>query len=251
MKMKWDDAIKRVMEEADGALHYLEIAERIIAAGYRTNLGATPHQTVSAKLSVSLKLPDTPFERVAPGEYMLKAALQKEGNKQPSVSPDVAETGLLTAFGMFWNRNAVVWNAKPRLLGRQGPGASQVDFADQIGVYLLHDRDRTVYVGRASEALHQRLKAHTADRLSGRWDRFSWFGLRSVNADGTLEAVSVHGSADRLIAAFEALLIEALEPPLNRKRGDNLASVENLQVDDPELQAIEQRRVLDQLSKAA
>ena len=29
--MQWDDAIKRVLSEADRALHYTEIAERIIS----------------------------------------------------------------------------------------------------------------------------------------------------------------------------------------------------------------------------
>ena len=39
-----------------------------------------------------------------------------------------------------------------------------------------------------------------------------------------------------LIGTLEAILIESLEPPLNRKRGDDLQAVEYLQVEDPTLQ---------------
>ena len=38
-----------------------------------------------------------------------------------------------------------------------------------------------------------------------------------------------------MIGTLEALLIEALEPPQNRKRGDDFSSVEYIQDIDPEL----------------
>ena len=115
-----------------------------------------------------------------------------------------------------------------------------MDFSEQVGVYLLHDRDRTIYVGRATDTLFARLKAHNGDRLSGRWDRFSWFGLRGVQEDGTLGDPATAWTHNVVIETLEALLIETVEPPLNRKRGDNLAAVEFLQVVDP---AIEDRKL--------
>jgi hypothetical protein len=42
--------------------------------------------------------------------------------------------------------------------------------------------------------------------------------------------------AAMLIPALEAVLIEALEPRQNRKRGDDLAAVEYLQRIDPEIE---------------
>lgn len=39
-----------------------------------------------------------------------------------------------------------------------------------------------------------------------------------------------------LIPALEAILIEALEPRQNRKRGDDLSAVEYIQREDPEIQ---------------
>src|SRR5208282_404929 len=124
---------------------------------------------------------------------------------------------------------------------RQVAGATDVNFAGQIGVYLLHDRERVIYVGRAVDTLFARLKAHTTDRLGGRWDRFSWFGLRSVGDDGELSDREVPWGQDVVVETMEAVLIESLEPPLNRRRGDNLSAVECIQVSDPQIEAAKKR----------
>lgn len=118
-------------------------------------------------------------------------------------------------------------------------------------MYLLHDRDRTIYVGRAADALFARLKAHTGDRLSGRWDRFSWFGLRGVHEDGSLSAPATAWNYEVVIETLEALLIETIEPPLNRKRGDNLSAIEYLQGEDPQIEASRKKRLLQELMQRA
>jgi hypothetical protein len=124
-----------------------------------------------------------------------------------------------------------------------------VDFCRQSGVYLLHDAREVVYVGRTTEQpLGVRLRQHTTDRLNGRWDRFSWFGIYSVATSGTLETDKVVSyNADMLIVTMEALLIEGLEPPQNRKRGDDFRAVEFLQVLDPEIQKGQLFRLMDDL----
>jgi excinuclease UvrABC nuclease subunit len=137
---------------------------------------------------------------------------------------------------MYWRREFVIWNQGARLLGKQSGAASAVNFAEQRGIYLLHDRDRVIYVGRADDTLFARLKAHVTDRLGGRWDRFSWFGLRAVEADGRLSEVVLDWTHDVVIETLEAMLIESLEPPLNRRRGDNLSAIEYSQVEDPDLE---------------
>lgn len=45
--MKWRDAIITVLQDADGAMHYTEIAEEIAKRKLRKNLGATPAATVA------------------------------------------------------------------------------------------------------------------------------------------------------------------------------------------------------------
>lgn len=77
---------------------------------------------------------------------------------------------------------------------------------------------------------------HTLDRFSARWDRFSWFGLLPVSETGTLGVMPESFKVKILIPALEAILIEALEPRQNRKRGDDLSAVEYIQKEDPEIQ---------------
>ena len=251
-ELSWHDAIVVALQQAAGPVHYAEIAERIVNQALKTRVGATPAQTVAAILSTSINGADSPFVRLGKGEYALRAVLETSSDESASAGPtedEPSETGALRAFGMYWRRDAVVWSGKqPRLLGRQSFGASNVDFVSQVGVYLLHDRDRVIYVGRAADTMATRLKAHTTDRLGGRWDRFSWFGLRPVNDDGTLGAPTAAWTHLVVIETLEALLIESLEPPLNRRRGDNFSAVEYIQVEDPEIEKARQKEVLDRLA---
>ncbi|MGB8899179.1 MAG: hypothetical protein WCC90_08075 [Methylocella sp.] len=108
-----------------------------------------------------------------------------------------------------------------------------------------------IYVGRAVDTLFARLKAHTTDRLGGRWDRFSWFGLRTVGDDGELSDSGVPWSHDVVVETMEALLIESLEPPLNRRRGDNFSGAEYLQATDPQIEGAKKKAIIDELRKAA
>lgn len=85
------------------------------------------------------------------------------------------------------------------------------------------------------------MQQHNVDRLNGRWDRFSWFGIYPVEESGDLRTnidVSQVG-LDIVISTLEAVLIEGLEPRQNRRRGDDFQAVEFLQAEDP---AIDQAR---------
>jgi hypothetical protein len=52
-----------------------------------------------------------------------------------------------------------------------------------------------------------------------------------------------------LIVTMEALLIEGLEPPQNRKRGDDFRAVEFLQVEDSQIQKDQMIDLMDELKK--
>jgi hypothetical protein len=56
-----------------------------------------------------------------------------------------------------------------------------------------------------------------------------------VTNEGSLAKPPETFGLDGLVATMEALLIEGLEPPLNRRQGDDFASREFLQDDDPSL----------------
>lgn len=246
----WEAAVQQVLLSANQPLHYSEIADRVVADQIKRSVGATPPATVAATLTRMLKDPDCGITRVGKGYYASVRVIVGDPTDSEVVNPeDPSEAGALSAFGMYWRRDLVMWDSRPRLLGRQSIAAESVDFSGQVGVYLLHDRDRVIYVGRASESILTRLKAHTVDRLSGRWDRFSWFNLKGVDESGNLRDLMPQWDAGVVIDAMEALLVESLEPPLNRRRGDNLGSVEYIQAEDPEIRRREKKRVLAELAR--
>lgn len=237
-------------------LHYNDITERIRSDGLRHNLGATPAATVNAQISASIKKlgESSPYVRVGKGTFaMAKRNAGSSTIKKPKLTPEVSESEdseeqyeIVTSFGMFWRRNAIEWAATPRLLGMQQLGATPVDFNKQLGIYLLYDGREVIYVGRTTDRpLGRRLYEHTIDRMSARWDRFSWFGLLPVSDSGQLGALPGQFDAAKMIPALEAILIEALEPRQNRKRGDDLAAVEYIQRVDPEIEKKRVKALLD------
>ncbi|MBM7050677.1 hypothetical protein [Rothia sp. ZJ1223] len=175
------------------------------------------------------------------GSQTLAVDSSEDGDTSSAESEDVESSGVISAFGMFWRRADVNWELKQnvKLLGVHPTDKTQqhIDMAGQTGVYLLHDGSRTIYVGRVSaERLGFRLYEHTIDRVAGRWDRFSWFGLRPVTLDGSLGVAQQDFPAELVISTMEAVLIEGLEPPQNRRQGDGLKGQEYLQAPDQEVQ---------------
>lgn len=254
--LTWKDAIVEVLRANETAMHYTAIAEQIEEQGLRTKMGATPASTVNVTINNSIKsdLDDSPFIKVAMGEYFLREAALPEVQQEQVVHEHAWEDteaeddlSIMRAFGMFWIRDRIAWRAKPSLLGRQQLGADAVDFSGQRGAYILYDSRDPIYVGRSLDrALGQRLYEHTQDRLRSRWDRFSWFGILKVTESGELEANDSKPKPEQWIATMESLLIEALEPPQNRKRGDGFSAIEYMQAEDP---AIERQGMLAMLQE--
>lgn len=267
-EMSWWDAILTVLKDSPEAMHYTDISDEIINRGLRSSVGATPASTVNAIISTSLGSEgiESPFERTARGIYRLRNA-ETQGQAGPSQAPAIPSnaptesstelaaettkdtTGLINAMGMFWSRDKVNWvPGIPKLMGRQNAGSQEVNLSDQRGVYLLYDRDAVIYVGRAiDQGIGARLKQHTFDRLAGRWERFSWFGVYGVSEKGELDVTEPVYDRTLLIATMEALLIESVEPSQNRKRGDEFRAVEFLQAEDPEIELIRMRALFGQM----
>jgi hypothetical protein len=256
--MTWRKAIDTVLASSATPLHYEEITKRIVAQSLRTSLGATPASTVNASISNLIKHDgdNAPYIRVAKGTYALRPNASGITVVPAKLTPDVSESEdieeqyeVVTSFGMFWRRDAVEWVATPKLLGMQQieeTGATPVDFFKQLGIYLLYDGREVIYVGRSTDRpLGRRLYEHTLDRMSTRWDRFSWFGLLPVSETGQLGLLPDNYKAATLIPALEAILIEALEPRQNRKRGDDLAAAEFFQRIDPQIAKKRIKETLD------
>lgn len=139
----------------------------------------------------------------------------------------------LKNFGLQWEREAVQWSGTRGNAGHlSGIGPIGVakknqvtaDFRNQIGIYILYNNDKAVYVGQAGSGGHDlfsRLKQHLTDHLADRWNKFSWFGIRNVNKDGTLSKAT--GELNRTLKSgdildlIEGLMINVIEPPLNKQ----------------------------------
>jgi hypothetical protein len=184
------------------------------------------------------------FVRVGKGVFALKTALavlpatpekQKKSTSKFISDAEVSDS-IIRSFGMYWQRDLIVWRNEPKLFGKQQATSKPIDFGKQKGIYILYDHHTVVYVGRSVDRpLGKRLFEHTVDRLGSRWNRFSWFGLLDATDDGGLKETPFSNSLSSIIASLEALLIEALEPPQNRKRGDDFSAIEYIQDIDPEL----------------
>jgi len=138
---------------------------------------------------------------------------------------------IIETYGLYWRSEDVYWGAGSKrgtLLGipAHARSAKPVDFRHQAGLYALYKDHELIYVGQAGSgsgraALFTRLKTHRKDKLAGRWDLFSWFGLRRVLPSGRLEEKKKPARPNLAITLnqIEAVLIAVAEPALNLQGG--------------------------------
>jgi len=137
--------------------------------------------------------------------------------------------GIIKSYGLLWKEDDVYWGKGSKagtLLGvpARARSSEPIDFRDQAGIYVLYSGHKLIYVGQAGSGnarLFARLKRHRKDALAGRWDRFSWFGLRGALPSGRLKSETIRATASISTALdhIEAVLIAAAEPTLNRQGG--------------------------------
>lgn len=146
---------------------------------------------------------------------------------------------IIRAFGQYWNPEIVSW-------GKKGPGNQgklvgkvkidtltyNIDFWNAIGIYILHDSFRPIYVGKAfGTKIGPRLRDHLTDRFAGRWDMFSWFTLSTINTTtcSTRDPGTRQLSPTTVTDTLEALAILATDAPLNRRRESIPSAIEAIQ----------------------
>ena len=124
--------------------------------------------------------------------------------------------------GGGWEAMQDIWQVGP--IGKAQKYQNEADFRQQIGVYVLYDDYRVVYVGQAGSGnndLYSRLKNHLTDHLADRWNKFSWLGIRKVNKNGSLAKqqgeLNRNLKSDEVLDLIEGLMINVLEPPLNKQ----------------------------------
>ena len=136
---------------------------------------------------------------------------------------------IIEAYGLFWDAANVSWGkggSSGALWGVPAwqKNAEPINFARQSGIYVLYAGHRMIYVGQVGSGrakLFGRLRRHHLDSLAGRWDHFSWFGLRSVKGSGILgsERKIKRAQLTTILDQMEAVLIAAAEPVLNKQGG--------------------------------
>lgn len=131
MEKSWKEAIKKVLVESEIPLHYAEISEQILSRGYYETDGATPAATVNAQISSSIKHDGdkSPFMRVGKGIFTLKRSpaaanipastpVSKQRKSEALAEADVeASESIIHSFGMYWQRDLVVWRNDPKMFG--------------------------------------------------------------------------------------------------------------------------------------
>ncbi len=240
--MKWLDAIIDVLREAEEPMHYVNITTKILKQGKRTEVGATPANSVCAAIS---KNPDI-FEKTNAGTYALRSTFDYAKWKGKDTTTEKEETAsldteitkesrktLIKTFGKHWQRDKIDWTkTEPSLVGRQTSKSLLVDFKTMRGVYMLFKDYDMVYVGVAvKESIAKRLKHHTKDKHCNRWNHFSWFGIDGVNQNGTIRKVNTFNvKIDDVAKALEAIVIEGADPRHNTRGGDYLKGREYTQI---------------------
>lgn len=151
----------------------------------------------------------------------------------------------ILCLGARWRAEDVYWRSAPgngKLLGVRAKALTshEANFANQSGIYILYANFTPLYVGQVNKRLFARLKEHYSDDFAGRWDRFTWFGLRNViggsNPRLSVPGVSFYISTNQLLNHLEAIMIHSFEPALNGQEGRfGITVTRYKQIRDPRL----------------
>ena len=135
--MTWDEAIIAVFQDNLGIeMTNGDIAQNITDKRYRTKVGATPQNTIGARMSSLMERHD--IERIDRGVYILRPQEGDEISNAPLEDPDSQATTIkIEAYGIHWERSKVHWQGR-RILGYDTDPRETIDFANQQGVSKVY-----------------------------------------------------------------------------------------------------------------
>lgn len=168
---------------------------------------------------------------------------------------------IIKSYGFMWERKFVFRGAGSNAGHLKGTAAgfANADFREQIGVYVLYDQfQNIVYIGQAGNgnaSLFTRLKSHMDGGMRNRWQYFTWIGFKAVNQDGSLSAqqnvdsgVSGFKYSDAL-NEIEGILIEVIEPRLNKQAGRLKGATEYYQYVDARVEDVTNAALLFEIQE--
>lgn len=160
-------------------------------------------------------------------------------------------------YGLLWSREFLNKDLKGYL--RKDP-SFEINFQKQIGIYILYNQNHeVVYVGQAGSqgGLFRRINAHCRDSKWLRWEFFSWFGFFDVDKT-TKQLIQSKNYINKYefssaLSDLEGILINVMEPSLNKKGYRFDGAEEYRQCIDPSLsfeqKLLEIDKKVDQLSQ--
>ena len=251
-EITWVQAVLHILGEATEPMSCGDIAEEILGRGLKTTVGKTPSDTVAGAISRMRSQGTADIIKVRPGFYQLvpQSDAPRVDETDELDATDAVDNLAVAAYGLHWERGKVDWSTR-RLLGYDiDPNPEQaINFADQQGVYLLHSWQSVVYVGKTTAragGLFNRLQWHHQRQVwSGKWERFSWFGIRRVNENGEMDDGPDTASKEVVSALMEAVLIETLRPSFNQQQGSYMGTLYRQAV-DPNIAMAQARALLSQ-----
>lgn len=224
--MTWLDAIIKVLESTRTPMHYTKIWDAIRDKHYRecdakTNPEVIVNSTIQLNKDKIVSFGDK-------GCYILKKHLDATIKKYLEQNIPVQQ-GIIRAYGRRWNRAKFEQN-NYKMLGKLAneKRSSQVDLSSERGVYVLYNGYEIVYVGQTTNPIADRIKAHTKDNK--KWDSFAWYGIDAIENGLICKEKVLTITPNALIDAFEAVMIMATDPCLNKQRGKNVRGQEYQQI---------------------
>jgi hypothetical protein len=222
-------------------MDYEQIAVELAEGGHIAGFGVMPRKQICIIMenAIAKEGDQCPFVRTEPGVYIArKLANSEHFRASQAAGPKLAfnPTGIITCYGQVWARESVTWRSNPVIFGCQFQNSPKINFFKQVGIYTLHSNDHAlVYTGVSGDrTIGECLYEHTSDRLDGRWNRFSFYGLLPINENGTFSPLTRECTIEDITASLQSILVEVSNPPANRRAYDYFSTLEFVQWRDPE-----------------
>jgi hypothetical protein len=220
-------SIKKVLSTSSEPMDIDQIAVQLAIEEDLSRHGAVPLRSVHSCLENAVREDGDgcQFIKTATGHYMLRAkasplhllaARKASANVNKS---DVDASGIFTCYGLNWQRKSISWTPAPEIMGCQFQESVKVNFTKQIGLYALQNTSGDVeFIGHTiQKPIGSCLYDHTRDRLTFKWEQFSFFGLLPVNDRGYFGRLPDDFTAADSLTSIKAITVELARPRSNRK----------------------------------
>ena len=218
------EEIKSVLSKSEKPMSSDEIASKLDFPR-----GPMPWNKIQLELEESIARGDSQIVKKYPGIYVMRSNPGTATAHEPQTSDHLDLPGVITCYGQDWQRDRVQWNAPVQLIGSQMMTSTEIDFAPQIGFYALGwGLGKAVeFIGFSGKrTIGECLLEHTNDRLSGRWESFSFYGLKPILQDGSFGPLPESVTSTETVASILSILVSVVQPKGNRRYYDMFSTLE-------------------------